>query len=270
MTPTPAARRVSAPGRNWKIALAGTLLAAAILAAPLASASGSGYDLSFSASAGSASPNVALTSLTTSASGSSVTVTAQVSGQFVTNSDLYYYYFYFGGAAASNSSAYLDLSNNSTDLTLISTIGGYNLAYVPYSLGSGGSVLTFEVTQANVGPASSFTANAEALYTSSTGTVSISWLGSNFLGGGGSGTCTATSCTGTSTTTNSGPSALEYGAVALVVIIIVVVAVVVLVTRRKKSPPAMAPSGSPMPPPPPAGMTPQGPAGQMPPPPPPP
>jgi hypothetical protein len=73
---------VNAPRISWKLALVGTMIAGLLAVAPLASASGSGYNLSFSHAAGSSSNSaVDLVALsTTDGGGATVSVTFSVSG----------------------------------------------------------------------------------------------------------------------------------------------------------------------------------------------
>jgi hypothetical protein len=240
--------------------------------APLASAAGSGYNLSFSVGSSSGvQANVDLVSLTTSVSGSSqVAVSAQVAGQIVTNSADYFYYFYFGGTGAANSSAYYYLSDNATAGLFYSFVGGsYAAGNNPYTLSGGGSTITFDVNQSEVGSAGAFTANAEAVSLTGSGTGgSVTWLGSQNPNGGG-GTCiTVNDCTSLATAVNNAIAIWVYATVAIIVVVVVIVVVIlVVVMRKKKTPPPMmaqppyyAPGAAPMSPP----------GGTMPPPPPPP
>jgi hypothetical protein len=259
---------VTAAGKTWKFALAGLVFAALMVLAPWASASGSGYSLNFTSSSNAADANVNLVSLSTSPTGSQVTVTAQVSGQIIDNNANYIYDFFFGGTLESNASAYILLTNNTTYADYYSTYGGgFAFGTLPFTLGNGGSSITVAINQSAVGPSSGFSANAEAVYgTESSGSVSL--LGSAYPNGGESGSCTQSVCT-TTTAASNALSTLEYAGIGiLIVLVVVVILVVVLVMRKKKTPPAAPMMGQPQYYP--SGMPPAPPAGTAPPPPPPP
>jgi hypothetical protein len=82
------------------------VLVTALLLAPLAGASGSGYNLSYSRAPGSTSSSaIDLVSVTSSDSGGpNLTIAFTVAGTPDVSSDSYSYSVWFGGAAASNSS----------------------------------------------------------------------------------------------------------------------------------------------------------------------
>jgi hypothetical protein len=235
-------------------------------------ASGSGYNLTFTQSAGTVpNPNVDLVALSSNdPGGSNITVSFTVSGTIELNgiqNPGYTYVVFFGGSSQANSTAFITFHNNSTaGDVLYSSSGGYGSFFIAFVLSSGGSTLTFSVAKAVVGPASTFSLNAEAVYSTS-GTYVLGFLGSAFGGpggGGGGGTCTSTGvCTPTSGTGTSSPvNYLLYGVIIAVIVAVVVVVAVVLLRRRSTPPPgpsgpgAWYPGAPTPPPPPPQGLPP--------------
>ncbi len=242
------------------------LAVALVVMSPLAAAAGSGYNLSYTRAPGSTSnANIDLTSVSsTDSGGATISVTFQVSGHLVLNSGDYVYWVWFGGSTSSNATGYASFSNNTTAGQWFSSSGGgYGYGSVVYSIGGGGSSLTFAMNKTSVGPDTSFGVNVESIYSTSAGAGGISWLGTNYQGALN---CGPTGCTGP--VVSAAMSAfwlyVIIGVVLLVVIVVVVVVVVVVVGRRRRAPPmggvmppAMAPptggypAASPPPPPPP-------------------
>jgi hypothetical protein len=233
------------------------MIAALVVSAPVASAAGSGYSLTFTHGSGqSADGATDLVSLTTTDPGGvQITVTIQVSGTINVVSSHYAYTVYFGGSGSAASNAATAVFSNDTLGTWISSGGSAGFGQMAYSIGSGGSALTFSMNKSEVGPASSFTANAFAASDSSN---SASWIGSDYTstGGGGGSNCGLSACT---TPASTAISWLVYAAIGFIVVIVVIVAVVLLVVMRRKKPPVMQTMpgqppmmmGSPPPPPPP-------------------
>jgi hypothetical protein len=247
------------------IGLLSILVATIVLATPLAAAGGSGYTLSYTRAAGeTTNANVNLISLSTSVgSDATVSVTFQVSGTLVLDSTSYFYWVFFGGGAASNATAYAYFTNSQINGTYLSAnAGSYGYGPLPFTLGSGGSSLTFSINQSAVGPSSTFSANAWAVQGSEqSGTYS--WIGTDYQGGSGS--CTGSSCSSSSTGTSSSSAlsgAALFGLIGGIVVVIIVVALVVVlvVLPRRKSPPQSPPpmgAGAPPPAPPLAPPPPQ-------------
>jgi hypothetical protein len=247
-------------------ALLTALVALILLLVPLASAGGTGYNLSYTRPAGSTSnAAVDLVSVSSNAptSGAVVDVTLQVSGSLILNNDSYYYYLLFGGGGISNATAYAFFSNNSTVGFVITTGAHAGFSTVGYTVGNGGSSLSFAINQSAVGPSSSFTLNAWAFFGKLTGSVSAySYLGTNYqysTSGGGGGTCSGTTCTPTSSSTALSSTQI-LGIVGGVVVALIVIALVVVlvVLPRRRAPPQSPPSmvGGAMPPPPPGSPPP--------------
>ena len=92
------------------------MVVTALCFAPLAAASGTGYNLSYTRAAGStSSPAIDLVSVTsTDPGGNKLTIAFTVAGTPDVSSDSYSYSIWFGGASSSNSSASVSLTNNST------------------------------------------------------------------------------------------------------------------------------------------------------------
>ncbi|HXW66598.1 MAG TPA: hypothetical protein VEL82_01770 [Thermoplasmata archaeon] len=246
-------------------------IACLVLASGLASAAGSGYNLTFSQSATTNVADVALTALSTSYSGGpNLTATMTVAGTFQMNNQNYEYAFFFGGTSTSSSAAYATFSNNSTFGYYESTTGsgGGSFGTIVYGLSNGGSSLSISLNITLVGPSSGFTANAWALYgTQSSGAVS--YIGSAYTNSGG-GSGGGVTCTGTSCTTSAGtPAPFDWWIVIVPIVVVIAVVAVVLVLLMRRRKPAAAPAPGMMPPPP--GMMPPPPpptGGSVPPPPP--
>ncbi|MCI4360239.1 MAG: hypothetical protein L3J91_00890, partial [Thermoplasmata archaeon] len=220
------------------VGLLSALVAAVVLLTPIAAASGSGYSLSYTKSAGgTTNANVDLISLTTSPTATQVTVTFQVSGSLVLNSGSYAYYIFFGGGAQTNATAYAWFSNSTANGTWFSVSGmSYGYGELPFTLGNGGSSLTFAINQSAVGPASTFTANAFAAQ-GSRNSGTYSYLGTNYVGGA---MCSGTTCTSTGTSTASTTSGwvwIGLGLGVVLVVIILVVVVLVVLPKRRTPPP---------------------------------
>jgi hypothetical protein len=245
-----------------RLAIPTLVMAAVLFAAPLASASGSGYNLNFSqASNGGINSGVDLVALSSSDNGAGkLTISFTVAGSVVTTNSAYIYDVYFGGSSASTATGYFLLTNNSTVGTLItSASGGGGFGYAAYTIS--GSSLSFLVNTSSVGASSTFTLNAAAVFSGPSGD-SVSYLGSAYNGGGG-GNCNAAGCIPTSNVaTNFFSGLILIALVFLVVIVVIIVVVVVVVVRKKPGPPPMGWSpapGQPMappPPPPPMGQPP--------------
>lgn len=238
--------------------VASVIVALLVLLLPAASASGSGYNLTFSAAPSTADPAVDLVGLTTSASGTTVVITLTVAGQINLGSSSDAYVFFTGGNSQTSAAATAVFSDSTTGIWTSSYAGSGSYGYVTGTITNSGSSLQFSLNQSAVGPASSFTASAAA---GGNAGNTASAIGSAYPGG--------TNCVNGTCVTNSVAAAIAWWVyaviVSLVVIVVVVVLVVVLVmrSRRRQQPPMMAPGmGAPMPPPP-------GPGGAMPPPPPP-
>ena len=268
----------------WIVALLGGILAVT----PLATASGSGYDLSYSRSAGSTSvSSVDLVSVETNdPGGNNITVSFAVSGGIDVSSSDVFYWAWFGGTTSSNSTAWVVISN-STNATYYSASGsGESVGQLIVSV-SPVSTVTFSLAKSVVGPASTFGVNVEAAYESGS-SYAVSWLGTDFSssgsgsgsgggGGGGGGGCTGTTCTGSPSTSSSSSSGISswvvLGSVAAVIVVALLVVLLVVLPRMRAKPPVPpAPRypgypGQPAPTPPPGG-SPLPPPGSMPPPPP--
>lgn len=244
--------------RELTSTLISVIVLVVLLLAGVASASGSGYNQSYTRTAGSVSDSaVDLISVSSSdPGGNNITISFQVSGTVVLNSAQAGYYAWFGGSAAINSTAWVWLVNNMTSAQLYSM---NSASHIPFTLGNAGASVTFSVAKAVVGSSASFSVNVYAFAVTS-GSIAYSWLGTNYQGGGGA-SCGAVGCT----TTGAGfalGSLLLYLVIGGVVIVAVVVLVVVLVVMRGKrtTPPGMwAPGGpaiGPPPPPPPPPLAP--------------
>lgn len=242
-------------------------LAVAVLLLPAAQAAGSGYNLTFTRSAGTVSdPAVDLVAVSSADSGGSrITVSFTVSGHLRLDSSSYGYFVFFGGSSASNASSEVEFSNNSSFGNEISSTG---FSPMSYTLSGGGSSLTFKINKTDVGSAGGFRLNAFAWAGSSGSYSSVSYLGSDYSGGG---SCTQAGCVNSAVTSALNTFVL-IGIIVLVVVVVVVVLVVVLVVRSRKRPPPMMQPGQTYPAPPGQPWTPGPPGGgpPMPPPPPPP
>jgi len=215
----------------------------------LASASGSGYNLSFTQSANGSNPNSDLVAVSSSySSGPNLSAQFTVAGTVVTTSDDYVYEVWFGGSAAGNATAYAIFENNTTSGYYFGeTSNAGSFGVLGFALSNGGATLSFSIATDLLPPSSSFTLNAVAIYGTET-SYSYSWLGSDYgptgNGGGGSGTCTATSCTSTPAG-SSGSGSWTYIIIGVVVVVVVVALVLVLVMRKKKGTPPPPPMGQP-------------------------
>ncbi len=236
-------------------------MALVLLVGGFASASGSGYNLSFTATPTNSVAAVGLTALSSSySSGLFMNASFSVAGTVdLTNAD-YGYWIYFGGITSENETAIVEFSNNTTvgDWYSYSTTS-FGEGYLPYTISNGGSTVSFEINISAVGAASSFQLDGYAFYDTAT-TASDSWIGSSFTstGGGGGVTCTGTSCN-VATPANALFSGLFLVAVVGVVVVIVVIVVVVLLVVRRRKPPTGAPPPGQQPgwvPPPPPGAPP--------------
>ncbi|MCI4324636.1 MAG: hypothetical protein L3K00_01940 [Thermoplasmata archaeon] len=244
------------------------VVAIALLLAPFAAATGSGYNLSYTRGAGSTSNSaidlVAVTS--TDPGGNNLTIAFTVSGAPNLGSDSYSYWIYFDGGAASNSSASVFVTNNSTSAFFDAySSGGSSSGYIPYHLS--GSTVSVSVAKAAVGSASGFGVNVDAVYSSlQSSTFDESWLGTDYQGANGVSCTTLGTCTSTGGQTNAGAifgfglflfAAIIIGIIVVVIVIIVVVVVVVGRSRTPTPPPMMPPQqGGWNPPPPPPGAMP--------------
>jgi hypothetical protein len=252
--------------RKWAGPGAGLVVVAAVAClvalSGLASASGSGYNLSFTQSANGSNANSDLIAVSSSySSGPNLSAQFTVAGTVVTNSEDYIYEVWFGGSSDSNATAYTLFSNNTTSGYYFGeTSNAGSFGQLPFTLSNGGATLSFSIATDLLPPSSSFTLNAVAIYGTET-SYSYSWLGSDYgptgNGGGGSGTCTATSCT-TTPAGSSGVGSWTYIIVGVIVVVVVVALVLVLVMRKKKGtppPPGMGQPGQPAwgAPPPPGG-----------------
>jgi hypothetical protein len=254
---------------GWSAVVGVVLL---MLLGGLASASGSGYNLSFSQTPSNADSSVGLSSLSSSySSGLYMNASFTVAGKLDLTSDFYEYWVYFGGIYSTNETAVVSFTNNTTFAFWEASSGtGGGFGYLPFTVVNSGSTIDFEINISSVGSSTSFALDAYALYDGPSG-ASYSWLGSGF-GGGGSGSCTATSCN------VAAPAGALLGGLFLfaligVVIVVVVIVVVVVLVMRKRPPAAAPPPNAPpgwMPPPLAPGVPPPPPGAPMPPPPPPP
>jgi hypothetical protein len=233
------------------------LFAAILVAAPAALASGSGYNLSFTQSAASAvNPGADLVALSSTSNGAGVlTISFSVAGTVATTNPDDFYYVYFGGNSASTATGYFLLNNNTNVGDLESSgSGSFGFGTVAFTVGSGGSSLSFPVNISAVGPSSSFSLNALSTY-SGPGGSSGSAIGSDYTGGE---TCNAAGCIANPVTTANTifSGLILIGVITLVAIVVIIVVVVIVVTRKKKAPPppmgwAPAPGQGMTPPPPP-------------------
>jgi hypothetical protein len=239
-------------------------------------ASGTGYNLSFSQAEIGSFPDVALTALSTSNPSSSalggsanVTVSFTVAGQFQSYSsqDDYLYWIYFGGDTDTNATAWVGFDNNNTSASWYSgSSGGYAYGTLLYTISGGGSTVTFSIATSVVGPSSSFSATAYAVYGSGT-SGGYTWLGSDQSsvpggGNGGGGSCTSTGCTASTAAGFVLGGLLLAALIGVIVVVVIIVVVVVLVMRGRKA-------SAQAPPPNPPGWMPPSPPGMAPPPPPP-
>lgn len=230
---------------------------------PVASASGSGYNLSFSSSGTSFAGAINMVGLTTSESGATIVTTVTVSGQIDLSSTNTFYFVYYGGASASSATTYAEFSGSDSG-SWFSSAGGGGFGSVTASVTNSGSSMTFALNTSSMPASSGFTVNAEA-YQGSASSGSVSLLGSSNPNGVG-GSCNGTSCAST-TAASTAVAWWLYAVLGLVIVIIVVVVVVVLVVmRRKRTPPAQPMAGQPAAEQPPMGAG--GPGTQAPPPPP--
>jgi hypothetical protein len=238
------------------------VVAVALVLAPFAAATGSGYNLSYTRAAGSTN-NAAIDLIAVSSSdpgGNNLTIAFTVSGTPNLASPDYSYWFYFDGGAATNSSASVYLTNNSTSAFFDSySSGGSSSGYIPYHVS--GSTISVSVAKSAVGSATGFGVNVDAVYSNlQTSTFDESWLGTDYQGANG------VSCTALGTCTSTGHSnvgsalalgfglliAIVVGVVVVVIVIIVVIVLVVTKNRNPPPPPTMAPQpGTWAPPPPP-------------------
>lgn len=257
-------RRRLALGSATLALLVGTIVALV----PLASAAGSGYNLSYSRASGSTTnANIDLVSVSsTDNGGATLSVTFQVSGHLVLSDSNYAYSLFFGGGGQSNSTAWATFTNNSTVGDYFSSSGGgFSSGPLAYSLGSGGASLTFAINKTAVGPSSAYSLNAYAVYSLATGGGGISWLGTNYQG---SINCGPSGCSGPAVNAiNNAFGLLAIITLVAIIAVVVIVVVVVLVVRRRRHPPMgmMPPTGGPM-----MGAPPTGTGPMAPPPPPPP
>ncbi len=228
----------------WWVALAVVAGALVVGSAGLASAAGSGYDLSFSQAPSTAIRSAALIGITTyDPGGANLTVTLTLDGPFVLNTTSYEYSVDFGGGSQLNASAYALFGNNTTAGSYVSLEPSSAPAGVLlFSLSNSGTVLTFSIAKVAVGTSSGFIVNAFATATVGTTTAS-SALGSFYQNVG---SCSGPLCP----TSSGGGNPFEDWAVLLpIVVAVALVALVVVALRRRGSPPA---SGAPPPPPGPA------------------
>jgi len=237
--------------RAGKLVLTAWVIAVVVAFFPIAAAAGSGYSLNFSQSPGQSSDAaVDLIALsTTDPGGAQITTTFQVSGTLNLHDSNFDYTVYFGGSGSSSGNyASAIFSNDSQGTWISGSSGGSGYGSLPYTVGSGGSSLTFSMNKTAVGPAATFAVNAFAADSNS----GASWIGSDYSGGPG-GTCTGTNCV---TTATANAVLWLWLSVAIIVVVVVVVLVVVLLVMRRKRTPPMAGQpmmvGSPPPPPPPA------------------
>ena len=246
--------RLVKPARilRW-VAATSWIVAGLIALVPIASASGSGYNLSFSSSGGTFAGAVNLVGLTTSQSGATIVTTLTVSGQIDLSSSSTFYFVYYGGSTASNATTYAEFYGSATG-SWFSSAGGGAYGGVTATVTNSGSSMQFALNTTSMPAASGFTVNAEA-YQGSASAGSVSLLGSSNPNGLG-GSCNGTSCTST-TAASTAVAWWLYAVLGVVVVIIIVVIVVVLVVmRRKRTPPAQPMMGQPM-----AGQPPMAPGG---------
>jgi len=242
-------------------AIAGVALVLAL--SGLASATGSGYNQSYTQTPTNVVAAVGLTAVSSSYSaGPTMTVSFSVAGTINLTSDYYGYWIYFGGTSSDNASAIVEFSNNTTaGFWYAYTTSSFTYGYQAFVLSNGGATMTFQINITAVGPSTDFAIDAYAWYETDS-SVSYSWLGTDYQnipgGGGGGGTCTDTSCTTNAANTLFGGFIL-LAIIGVVVVIVIIVVVVVLVTRKRPPAAQMPPPGAPgwaPPPPPPPGMAP--------------
>lgn len=226
-----------------KSSFLGIAVAALLVASSVASASGSGYNLSFSQTpTAGVQSNVALTSLTTSyTAGTELNTTFTLAASPDLTSDYYVYWVYFGGDASTNATVYVEFSNNTTSAYYYVSSGsggggGGGFGYINFT--TSGDSITFPIQTSWVGPASSFLVDVEAWFDNGN-SYSVSWLGSDYSSGGG--TCTTDCGGGSSSSTATGLFGLAVGflilllLIPIIVIILIVVLVVVLVRRGRRN-----------------------------------
>jgi hypothetical protein len=205
-----------------------------------ASATGTGYDLSFTQAPTTSISDVALIDLVTNdPGGNNITVTMTVDGTFVLNSPEYSYYLFFGGGAQQNSTAYAVFSNNTTGSYVALEDGVGSEGSLLVTLSNGNSELTVSIAKAVVGPSSEFVVNAVATYSTSS-TSANSYLGSYYGGGG----CTGAECS----TTHPAASGFDWWWVIVPLVVVVVVVAVLLAVVLRRKPPAGTPPTPPAPP----------------------
>ncbi len=248
--------------RLWGITAA-VGVAMVLLVGGLASASGSGYNQSYTQTPTNANSAVGLTAVSSSYSGGpNLTASFSVAGTVDVSSGNYGYWIYFGGTSSDNASAIVEFSNNTT--------AGFWYSYTDESFGegpeafvlsNGGSTLTFQINITSVGPSTNFAVDAYAWYETESA-VSYSWLGTDYQntpgGGGGGVTCSGTSCNVAAPANTLFGGILLFAVIGIVVVIVIVVVVVLLVVRRRKPPTAAPPAQAQgwMPPPPPGAAPP--------------
>ena len=240
------AARARTSFRRTLVALAVPLVLAVLLFVGTAAASGSGYNLSYSRTGGSVSvASVDLIAVSsTDSGGNNITAFLQVSGTLVLNSATTGYWVWFGGSTTSNSTAWVFITNNTTAGNYFSSNGGFSSGHVLLTTGNGGSSVSFSIAKTVVGSATNFAINVYA-WTGSSTSSTISWLGTNYQGGG---SCANGVCVATAAPLFSGY--VLYGTIAGVIVIVVIVVLLLLVLRRRRPP------TQPAPPPPSAGMPP--------------
>jgi hypothetical protein len=199
-------------------------------------ATGSGYNQSYSQSAGHSSvPGVDLIDASsTYSSGPNLTISFTVSGTIsYANSTDQGYIVWFGGSSYENATAYAVFANQSS-IWLSSTPSGEGTLTPQVS----GGTLSFSMATAELPSPSSFTFNVFAYHGFTQTTGQYSWLGTNYNGGG---TCTGTTCT----TTSSGSSFDWWIIIIPVIVVVVIVVIVVILVMRKKPPTQPAMMGQP-------------------------
>jgi hypothetical protein len=204
------------------------------------SATGSGYDQSYTQSSGHSSvADVDLVAASSSySSGPNLTVSFTVSGSIDFSLDTDQgYIVWFGGSTTANATAYAVFVNASS-LWVSTAPVGEGVLFPQVS----GATLSFSIATAQLPSAASFTFNVLAYHGFSQTSGQYSWLGTNYNGGG--------TCTGTSCTTTTGTTSFDWWIVIIPVIVIVVIIVLVLVLVMRKKPPTqpgtMGPAGQPM------------------------
>ena len=239
------------------MALAVPLVLTVLLFTGTAAASGSGYNLSYSRSPGTVSvASVDLIAVSsTDSGGNNITAFLQVSGTLVLNSMTTAYWVWFGGSSTANSTAWVYITNNTLDGTYYTSNGGFSSGTVLLTTGNGGSSVSFSIAKTVVGSASNFAINVYA-WTGSVSSATVSWLGTNYQGGG---SCANGICASTSATPFFSGYVL-YGTIAAVIAVVAIVALLLVLRRRRPSPQPAPPPPSvgmaPAPPPPPAAPPP--------------